>query len=62
MKRDYKVISEFECCGKPMVTVKIGNNVHVMTYEDWETLYRRMYHENKYKNVSRSKKRNMKIA
>ena len=34
MSNEYKVISEFCCCGKPMVTVMIGNAAHVMSQEN----------------------------
>ena len=35
MSKEYKMISEFCCCGKPMVTVMIGNAAHVMSQEEW---------------------------
>ena len=38
MNNEYEVISEFSCYGKPMVTVKIRNVVHVMgTKVDWKS-------------------------
>ena len=44
---DYKVIQEFNCCGKPMVTVRIGNVAHVMSLEEWHKIYGRN-HQNKW--------------
>lgn len=35
MSNEYKMISEFCCCGKSMVTVMIGNVAHVMSQEEW---------------------------
>lgn len=61
-KRNYEVISEYECCGKQMVTVKIGSNAHVMTYEDWNTLHKCMYYKSKHKNIGRNNKRNIMSA
>lgn len=34
MNDEYKVIKEFECHGKSMVTVRIGNAAHVMSQEE----------------------------
>lgn len=31
MNSEYKVIKEFECHGKPMVTVRIESAAHVMS-------------------------------
>ena len=35
MSDDYKMISEFCCNGKQMVTVRIGNAAHVTNQEKW---------------------------
>lgn len=42
---EYSVISEFDCCGKQMVTVRIGRTAHVMTIEEWRLLFGRQYPE-----------------
>lgn len=49
-KQRYKIIEKFECCGKDMVTVMIGNNAHVMEYDDWRKIYGRN-HQSRWKNV-----------
>lgn len=41
MSDDFKVISEFCCHGKQMVTVRIGNAAHVMSLEEWRKVYGR---------------------
>lgn len=46
MNDEYKVIKEFECHGKQMVTVRIGNAAHVMDLEEWRRVYGRN-HQNK---------------
>lgn len=43
MNVEYKVISKFECQGKQMVTVRIGNTAHVMSLEEWKKLYGSIY-------------------
>lgn len=35
MSNEYKMISEFCCCGKSMGTVMIGNAAHAMSQEEW---------------------------
>lgn len=45
MNDEYKVISEFKCHGKPMVTVRIGNTMHVMSLEKWHKVYGRSRQE-----------------
>ena len=47
VKDDYKVIAEFVCCGKPMVTVMLGNAAHVMSQEEWNKFYS-IEHKDKY--------------
>lgn len=41
MNDEYKVIKEFECHGKQMVIVRIGNAAHVMSQEEWHKVYGR---------------------
>lgn len=41
MSEKYKVISEFCCRGKQMVTVRIGSAAHVMSLEEWRKIYGR---------------------
>lgn len=45
MNDGYEVIKEFECHGKPMVIVRIGNAAHVMSLEEWHKLYGRNHQE-----------------
>lgn len=42
---EYKVINQFECCGKQMVTVRIGNTANVMSLEEWRKIYGRNHQE-----------------
>lgn len=48
MNDGYEVIKEFECHGKPMVTVRIGNSAHVMSLDEWYKIYGRN-HQDKWK-------------
>lgn len=48
MIEEYKVISEFCCHGKQMVTVRIGSAAHVMSLEEWHKVYGRN-HQDKWK-------------
>lgn len=41
MNGEYEVIKEFECHGKQMVTVRVGNVAHVMNMEEWRKVYGR---------------------
>lgn len=41
MIEEYKVVSEFCCHGKQMVTVRIGSAAHVMSLEEWHIIYGR---------------------
>ena len=45
MNDEYGVIKEFECHGKQMVTVRIGNAAHVMSQEEWRKVYGRNHQE-----------------
>lgn len=45
MKDDYKVIAEFVCYGKPMVTIMIGNAAHVMSQDEWHKVYGREHQD-----------------
>lgn len=49
-KQEYDIIKEFRCCGKHMIIVMIGNNAHVMEYDEWKKIYGR-YHQDRWKNV-----------
>lgn len=46
MNEEYKVIPEFCCCGRSMVTVRSGNAAHVMSQQEWRKIYGRN-HQNK---------------
>ena len=46
---EYRVITEFDCYGKQMVTVRIRSTAHVMNREEWHKIYGRN-HQNKRKN------------
>lgn len=41
MSDEYRKVSELCCCGKPMVTVRIGDAAHVMSQEEWNKVYSR---------------------
>lgn len=45
MSDEYEVISEFCCCGKQMVSVRIGNAAHVMSLDEWHKIYGRNHQE-----------------
>ena len=45
MNDQYEVIKEYECHGKQMVTVRIGNSAHVMSLEEWHKVYGRNHQE-----------------
>lgn len=42
---EYRVIEEFECRGKQMITVRIGNVAHVMSQEEWHKVYGRNHQD-----------------
>lgn len=46
-RKEYRVISEFYCYGKQMVTVIIRESAHVMTKEEWRLVYGRN-HQNRW--------------
>ena len=52
MSDEYKVISEFCCNGKPMVTVRIGGAAHVMSQEEWHKVYGRNHQDRWKKKVN----------
>lgn len=31
----YKILREFECCGKHMIVVRMINGIHTMTINEW---------------------------
>lgn len=41
IEQRYEIVKEFECYGKPMVTVRVGNAAHVMSREEWQKVYGR---------------------
>lgn len=45
MNDEYEVIKEFDCHGKPMVTVRIGSVAHVMSQEEWHKVYGRNHQD-----------------
>lgn len=47
MSDEFKVVSEFCCHRKQMVTVRIGNNAHAMSLEEWHKVYGRN-HQNRW--------------
>ena len=51
MSDEYKVIKEFDCYGKQMVTVRTGNAAHVMSQEEWHKVYGKN-HQEKWKKKS----------
>ncbi len=48
MDNEYKFIKDFDCHGKQMVIVRIGNAAHVMNQEEWRKVYGRN-HQDKWK-------------
>ena len=50
MNKQYRIVEEFECCSKHMVTVMAGSNAHVMEYDDLRKIYGRN-HQNRWKDV-----------
>lgn len=48
MSDEFKVIKEFECHGKQMVTVRTGNAANVMSLDEWHKIYGRN-HQDKWK-------------
>lgn len=40
-----EVISSFICYGKYMVTVRVGNAVHVMPCDEWKKVYGKLHPE-----------------
>lgn len=45
MNDKYEVIKEFECHGEQMVAVRIKNNAHVMSLEEWHKIYGRNHQD-----------------
>lgn len=45
MGDEFKVISEFCCNGKQMVTVRLGKAAHVMTQKEWHKIYGRNHQD-----------------
>ena len=45
MSDKYEVIKEFECHGEQMVAVRIENNAHVMSLEEWHKIYGRNHQD-----------------
>ena len=45
---NYEVIKKFDCYGKSMVIVRIGNAAHVMSAEEWHKVHD-MNHKDKLK-------------
>ena len=38
LSNEYKVVSEFSCCGSKMVIVRIGSAAHVMNKDEWNKI------------------------
>lgn len=38
LSNEYKVVSEFCCCGSKMVIVRIGSAAHVMNKDEWNKI------------------------
>lgn len=45
MSDEYRIVSEFCYCGKPIVTVRIGDAAHVMSQEEWNKVYSRNHQD-----------------
>ena len=50
------VIGDFIYCGKYMVVVKLENAAHVMSYDEWKSIYGKL-HPERWKNGKRVEKR-----
>lgn len=45
LDKEYRVIGEFECGGKHMVTIRMSRVAHVFTLEEWHKVYGRNHQE-----------------
>lgn len=55
--QEYVLINRFKCAGKLMVTIRLGNVVHVMPEAEWKWIYG-ISHPEKWRN----KKQNSNVA
>ena len=42
---EYEVIKAFECRGKNMVIVRFENAAHIMSIEEWKSVYGKLHSE-----------------
>lgn len=42
---DKEIITSFICCGKYMVIVELEHGTHVMTYDEWRSVYGKLHPE-----------------
>ena len=40
-----EIIANFNCFGKRIVVVKLEHGTHVMSYEEWKSVYRKLHPE-----------------
>ncbi len=38
---EYKLIKEFKCNGKEMVVVKLEHGTHIISYDEWNWIFRK---------------------
>ena len=55
-----EVIGDFICCGEYMVVVKLEHGTHVMSYDEWKSVYGKL-HPELWKNGERVRK-NRKVS
>lgn len=58
----YKIIKEFDCCGKHMVIIKLEHGTHVMTEDEWRWTFGQSRPERWENGVRVNKNRNRKSA
>ena len=51
-----EIIGDFICCGEYMVIVKLENSAHVMSYDEWKSIYGKL-HPERWKNGKRVEKK-----
>lgn len=50
-----EVIRDFVCRGNHMVIVRLEHGVHVMTYDEWKSIYGK-FHPERWENLKRNRK------
>lgn len=42
---EYELIKVFECCGENIVIVRFENAAHIMSMEEWKSVYGKLHPE-----------------